>query len=345
MRNTIHAFASADLAWMRPLLAERPLRPAMTRFEQLGLDEAAVEGKLDLLRERLARGPLPRAEARQLVISSGLEPGEGNSRIYWLFHVAALRGVLAVSPALEQKQTFVAPEPDEPLEPEEGYALLARRFLDAYGPATPRDLAYWGKVTVTDAKRAFADQDGLEEVETSRGPMWALPGSAEPPDPGDPVVRLLPIWENYLLGYEDRTPAVPVPHDRMPGAGKPAATADGLAFGHWRIDRRDDSIEVVIEPFAARLPQGVRPGLEAEAADVGRFLGVDAGLRVDRASRAADTAALRAARRRRAARAGGRVSEPSGSCGRRCRSCIRAKAGGRRRARCRAEATSSGRAR
>ena len=32
MRNTIHLFASEDLSWMRPLLAERPLRPAMTRF-------------------------------------------------------------------------------------------------------------------------------------------------------------------------------------------------------------------------------------------------------------------------------------------------------------------------
>ena len=68
----------------------------------------------------------------------------------------------------------------------------------------------------------------------------------------------------------------------MPGAGKPAATADGLAFGHWRIERGEGSIEVVVEPFASRLPRGVRPGLEAEAADVGRFLGAEAKLRVER---------------------------------------------------------------
>ncbi len=42
------------------------------------------------------------------------------------------------------------------------------------------------------------------------------------------------------------------------------------------------TIEVVVEPFAARLPKGVRPGLEAEAADVGRFLGAEAKLRVER---------------------------------------------------------------
>ena len=33
MRNTIHLFASDDLAWMRPLLAERSLMQAHRRFE------------------------------------------------------------------------------------------------------------------------------------------------------------------------------------------------------------------------------------------------------------------------------------------------------------------------
>jgi Winged helix DNA-binding domain len=282
MRNTIHLFAAEDLSWMRPLLAERPLRPAMTRFEQLEMDEAAVEAMLDLLRQRLARGQLPRAEARELVIAAGLDPGENNQRIYWLFQVAALRGVLVVSPALDQKQTFVAPAPDVPVERDEGYVRLARRFLEAYGPATPGDLAYWGKVTITDAKRAFANAGELEEVMTSRGPMRALPGTVEPAPSSGPVVRLLPVWENYLLGYEDRALAVPAPHDRMPGAGKPAATADGRSFGHWRIDRGRDSIEIVVEPFTARLPKGVRPRLEAEVADMGRFLQIEATVRLER---------------------------------------------------------------
>ena len=46
MRNTIHMFATADLGWMRPLLAERALMQAHRRFEELGVsseeqDEAA----------------------------------------------------------------------------------------------------------------------------------------------------------------------------------------------------------------------------------------------------------------------------------------------------------------
>lgn len=281
MRNTIHLFAADDLAWMRPLLAERSLMQAHNRFEQLGVSRDELDRLLGLIGDRVRREPLARAEARELVIGEGLDPGDHNERIYWFFHLAAVRGAIAVSPALDQKQTFVVPPPDRAMDRDEGYALLAHRFLDAYGPATPRDLAYWGKVTVTDAKRAFADQERLEEVATSRGPMWALPGSAEPPAPSDPVVRLLPVWENYLLGYEDRTPAVPEPHDRTPGAGKPSATLDGLAFGHWRLERDGDSVAVVVEPFGP-VPRAAGEGLRAETADIGRFLGADAELRIER---------------------------------------------------------------
>lgn len=282
MRNTIHMFASEDLAWMRPLLAERPLRPAINRCAQLGVSEAELDRLLGLLRDRIAQGPLPRPEARTLLTSAGLEPGEGSSRIYWLFHVAALRGVLAVRPALENRQSFVAPAPDRPLDRDEGYARLARRFLEAYGPATPRDLAYWSKVTVTDARAGFAAAGELEEVETERGSMWALPGRLDPPRLSDPLVQLLPIWENHLLGYQDRTLAVPEPHDRVPGAGKPVALLDGRALAHWRLERMGGEATVVVEPFGRRLPAGAREGLEAEAEDVGRFLGVPTGLRIER---------------------------------------------------------------
>ena len=194
-----------------------------------------------------------------------------------------MRGRARRRPALEQKQSFVAPAPDEPLEREEGYALLARRFLEAYGPATPRDLAYWGKVTVTDAKRAFEDADGLEQVATARGPMWALPGPGRAAATrGEPVVRLLPVWENYLLGLRGPLaggPAAPRPHAGRRASRPRPPTASPSATGGSSAGTAE--IEVVIEPFG-RLPRAARPGLSAEAEDVGRFLGQEAGLRIER---------------------------------------------------------------
>ena len=44
-----------------------------------------------------------------MIEAAGIEPGENDGNaIYWMIHVAALAGVLAVRPALEPEQTFVA---------------------------------------------------------------------------------------------------------------------------------------------------------------------------------------------------------------------------------------------
>ena len=56
---------------------------------------------------------------------------------------------------------------------------------------------------------------------------------------------------------------------------------DGRVAGTWRSRRTGGRLKVTVEPFG-RLPAGARPGLEAEAADLGRFLGAEAVLGLDR---------------------------------------------------------------
>jgi len=51
--------------------------------------------------------------------------------------------------------------------------------------------------------------------------------------------------------------------------------------GTWRARRTGDRLEVTVEPFAGPLPRGTGPALEAETADLGRFLGLEASLGVD----------------------------------------------------------------
>jgi hypothetical protein len=85
-----------------------------------------------------------------------------------------------------------------------------------------------------------------------------------------PPPRLLPAFDPYLLGWKERTFAVPAGHARRvhPGGGiiRAVATVDGVAVGTWR--RRSGAVE--IEPFSA-LPAEDEAALAAEAADVARF--------------------------------------------------------------------------
>jgi hypothetical protein len=282
MRNTLFMFATRDLAWMRPALSERPLRPAAVRFGQLGMPPAEVDRVMDVLRRRLAEGPLPRPEARGLLISEGVDPGDDNARIYWTIGVAALRGVLVIRPALEQVQTFVAaPEPED-LPREQALGRIARRFIAGHGPATIDDLAYWLKCSKADARTGWENAGRTVEVETERGPMTALPGTLDPPAPGAPAVRLLGQWDHWLLSWADKGLVLP-DHQRDVRlvSGRRTAYADGRAFATWRTEKKAASTTVVVEPFDG-VPRGARAGLEAEAADLGRFYGVEAELRIER---------------------------------------------------------------
>ena len=284
MRNTVFLFASADLAWMRPLLAGRPMVAAVRRLGELGVGERKRELLMAALRERIDAGPLPRAEAIELIESFGIDRGEVNSCVYWVLHAAALEGILVVGPALDRELVYVAAPESKDLDRDEALGRLARRYLDAYGPAGPNDLAYFFKLPKSDARTAWEGAGRTVEVETLRGALTAVPATLERPLPDAPVVRLIGPWDHYVLGWnKGRETTVPSGFEREvhPGAGylRPTALADGLAFGTWKLERGKGSATVAVKPFG-KLPRGARPGLEAEVADLGRWLDVDAELRV-----------------------------------------------------------------
>ena len=283
MRNTLFLFAEKDLTWLRPLLSERPLKPALGRLGQVGMPEREVDRVISLIADLLSERPVPRQEVRQALLDDGLVPGENNARIYWTFHVAALRGVFAIKPPLEQKQTFASTTPDEEILREDALGRLGRRFLDGHGPAVPDDLAYWAKIPKAMAREAFERAGRIVELESARGTMSALPSQVAPPKvSGEPVVRLLGSWDHWLLSWADRSLTMPASQkDVVLASGRLTAYADGLAFATWRMKRTPRSLDVVVEPFD-RVPRGVRPGLEAEVADLGRYFGVEAALRIER---------------------------------------------------------------
>jgi hypothetical protein len=282
MRNTLFLFAEKDLAWLRPLLAERPLKPALRRLDQEGMPRKEVDRVMELISVQIAAGPVPRPQVRQALVDAGVDPGENNAAIYWTLHAAALRGVFAIKPPLEQTQTFAETAPDEVVDRDAALGRLGRRFLEGHGPASPDDLAYWAKIPKAMAGEAFERAGRLLELEFADGTLSALPSQAKPPPLGaEPVVRLLGSWDHWLLSWADRSLVLPESEkDVFLVSGRPSAYADGLAFATWKMERKPGSLSVVLKPFDG-VPRGARPGLEAEVADMGRFFGVEAALRVE----------------------------------------------------------------
>jgi hypothetical protein len=96
-------------------------------------------------------------------------------------------------------------------------------------------------------------------------------------------VRLLGRFDGYLLGWRGRDLVLDPRFARRVAAGgwvHPVVVVDGRVAGTWRARRTGGRLEVTVEPFTGRLPRRTGPGLEAEAADLGRFLGVETRLEV-----------------------------------------------------------------
>ena len=290
MRGTMHLVASEDAMWLLRLLGPPMIRKSRRRHGELGLTEEAGSRAVGAVRETLeAHGPMSRAGIARSLAGRGL-PVEGQA-IYHILRLAALEGVVCFGPEQGDEGTYDlldrwAPAPrrvDDPL------ADLARRYVVAYGPASPGDLAAWSGLPLRDSRSAFQGAAGeLLEVSIEGSPAWihaSREGWLDAPGPDAPTVRLLPAFDTYLLGYRERDLGVSDEFARRvhPGGGiiRPTLMVDGRAAGVWSRKRTRRGIAVTATMFDD-LPPEIHPFLEEEAVDVGRFLGAEAELSIVR---------------------------------------------------------------
>jgi hypothetical protein len=273
MRGTLHLVPAEDARWLLRLFGPRLVAADRRRRAELGIDEPTSVRAVDLIRDRLAAaGALTRAELAAALAVAGM-PHRGQATVHLLFR-AALEGHACYGPVRDGEPTFVPLEdwlPPGPAPPPDPLAALARAYRTSHRPASAADFAHWSGLGAVEARSGWAATDD------------AAGEDAAPRAPPVPVVRLLPAFDEYLLGWRDRSFAVPAAHARRvhPGGGliHPVVLVDGRAVAAWRRTARRGGLELRVEPFE-RLTAGTREALEAEAADVGRFLGAPAALTV-----------------------------------------------------------------
>jgi hypothetical protein len=291
MRGTLHLVPAADLGWLLKLLGPLFIQQGERRFQQLGLSEEIRVEALAAIREILGtRGPLIRSELANALAARGI-PVEGQA-IAHLVRYAALEGLVCLGPKVKGGLTCVLLDdwvdtPGKPPDKEGALAALARRYFGAFGPATLGDFAKWSGLPVGQARAGFeAVADELAEVEALGEAAWLPQRHLDWLDwqAGEAVVRLLPRYDTYLLGYRSRDPLVIASAAKkiLPGGGiiREALIVNGRAVGTWAKAHKKGWIEVAVDMFEP-VDDGVRARIEAEGRDVGRFLGQEARVTVE----------------------------------------------------------------
>jgi hypothetical protein len=279
MRGTLHLVAAQDYGWLVPLVTEPRVLNALRRLEQEGVPPGQPEEALRLIAQMLEReGPLTRREMAARLSARGIRvEGQAIAHLVWL---AAARGIVCYGADRGREQCFVLVRDwigeSERKDRDAALAELAVRYLRSHQPAAPRDLAAWSGLSQADANRSWRLVDRrLIEVETVRGPAWALRSGVGAAAGG--VVRLLPSFDEYLLGWRDRDIALPAEHrtrvNRGGGWLHPVVVFDGRVVGTWRMEHTPRALHVLVGPFSELSPT-VRGDIVEDARDLSRFLGV-----------------------------------------------------------------------
>ena len=217
------------------------------------------------IREALASGPKTRGELHALVPEVADLPMAG-----WGVDVmgAAFHGSLrVVGRGAEQRFALATPPSGGDL------ANLLRAYLRGYGPATPKDFAYWVGLPLREIVPTFAAlRDEMERV----GDGFVLldaPREAAPP----PRATLLAKFDPLTMGHADKARwLLPADHPRV---FRKAAQVEavvllrGRAAATWRVFRLAQAghggRRAVPDP--ASRPSG--PAIERNAARLGASIG------------------------------------------------------------------------
>jgi DNA glycosylase AlkZ-like len=268
-RGTLHLVRSEDYPLLQALTTPPLFTSSARRLRQEGVSEADAERGLATIERALAdEGPLTRAELRDRLDAAGVPTG-GQAPMHLLF-LAALRGLVVRGPMRGKQHAYVLVRDWLGAQPrvdrERALAELTRRYLAGHQPASDRDLAKWAGLPLRDARAGLkAIGSELEEGEDGLLRLRGRPPTAEPPPP-----RLLGAFDPVLLGWTSREPILGAHEPRVVSGGlfRPFALAGGRAVAGWRWVKG----RVEIEPYP-RLANPHATALEADAADVARFLG------------------------------------------------------------------------
>ena len=277
MRGTLHFTAAEDLNWMLQLTGERTVRLAAGRHRQLGLDDEHFTIARGVAERLLTGGTvLDRTSLLAAFATAGLDITEnrGNHLLQYL----SARGLLVFGPPQGKAQTFALLEEWVPsprrLENEEALAEWVLRYFTSHGPATVRDFAWWSSLTLTDARRGLAAVEAsLEAIEVDGVEYWHSPGL----EPAGPGVRALPGFDEYVLGYQDRSAQLEARFATtiVPGGNGmflSTIVVNGEIVGTWRRTASTRQVSVEVVPFVT-LSRAAGAGMAREVKRYGHYLG------------------------------------------------------------------------
>lgn len=277
LRGTLHYVAPADIHWILGLIGPRQMAGNKPRYKQLELDEPTLVRSTELIVEALQGGKhLSRPKLFTILEANGISTA-GQRGVYMLQR-AGLERLTYQGEMRGKDTTFHILEAGQTLPKDEALAKLALRYFISRGPATLADFINWSGLPISEARAGLEGVKSKLVEEVINGQSYWL--SPEQPKQPERSLYLLPGFDEYILGYKDRTGVVePEFLDAIcPGGNgifKPTIVSDGQVVGTWSRKLKKKTVEITLEPFGS-LSSAEVDAIDTAAAEFGSYLGLTA---------------------------------------------------------------------
>ncbi len=294
IRGTIHICASDDVKWMFKPGSGRLLQTALTRDKHLGLSQELIQRAYEILRRTLkGKKILTRSNLYDYFEKSGI-PVKNNIG-YHLLYRAAWDGLICFGPHEDDEPSFALLDDWAPSQKEFPYeemlGELTVRYFNGHGPATIQDFAWWAGIKISEARAGIVtSREFIRELEFDGRTYYFHRENASRRN-GDENVYLLPAFDEYIIGYTDRsmvTGDFGEIRGKQDEIGKfihsngiflPTIISNGKVVGTWKGQMKSGKINVTLNTFN-HLDRLIRSDIKDRVSEYGRFLGVDAELMV-----------------------------------------------------------------
>jgi len=296
MRGTLHLLPSAEMPLWHAAFSTSKRYGTAALWRRFGLTLRDKDRLVESIASALDGRVMTREELGREVARITKSPKLGRILIAssWgtILKPAAFTGGLCFGPSTGQLVRFTHPKTwldgvlsAEPRgDPETAPAIITRRFLDVYGPATHHDLGrWWGHNSIASVRRWLAALgDEVVQVDLDGSPAWMLaPAAREARElPAAKSARLIPAFDQYVIAASHHAAHL-LPGNlrsrvyRPQGWISPVLLINGRLDGVWRHEIKGSRVEITIEPFVP-VPAWARRAASEEAERLADFF--DAGL-------------------------------------------------------------------
>jgi hypothetical protein len=282
LRPAWHFVTPADIHWMLLISAPRVHAVSSYYYRKAGLDSAMAKRTNTVITKALRGGnQLMRTEIASALEKAGISTSGELQMNYILIH-AELDGVICSGARRGKQFTYALLQERAPQvrtwKQKEAIAELVKRYFKTRGPATLHDFTWWSGLTMADSKSAMEMVKSEFASENINGQTYWFPESNVLQGEKTPTAYLLPNYDEYFIGFKDRSAIGEAAGTVNLPANDPTLIANvivlnGQVVGGWKRTLKKDTVSIELK-LLIKLTRNEKKAIELGAERFGGFLGL-----------------------------------------------------------------------